>query len=377
MPTPAPALAYDDVLIEATTWDDGFAKIVHCAQPLHDDLLDNSDSAGPPVQDAGVELGWDDEQVLIWLARQGEADPLAEARDAPLGVNGYRVDVRRTGTSAWTSLTRVEGELKLGSFEESFSGEHALRVAPTQLHGLFKGDYWLPAYLARWNGKSLCVADEFSGALSHRRRQAARTWSPVGLGEVPLRYGGTYDFRVRLADLSGGGPGREDQPVRAGETPLTTCRFRRFVPPKAVRVEATEPDDPLEPRTSYQVRRPLLGYPSLVYTDFPDAEQALLDDEASAREEGRELGLPDPDVTMLEIEVSVLDPKAGEEPQFRTLYTVTRGFPQNSSSPLALEVAFEDAPTLAGLSPPLEHGAAAVAEGPRPEAQSQGTLPGR
>ncbi len=355
-PTPTPALAYDEALIEAENWDDGFAKIAHSAQPLHDDLLDNSDSPGRLVQDAGVELGWDDEQVVIWLARQGEADPVAETRDAPLGVNGYRVDVRAAGSSAWTSLARVEGELKLGSFEEYFSGEHALRVAPTQLHGLVKGDYWLPAYLARWNGKSLCVSDDFSRALSHRRQQAAPTWSPVGVGDVPLRYGGSYEFRVRLADLSGGGPGQDDQPVRAGEAPVTTCRFRRFVPPKAVRVEAAGSSGALEPRTSYQVRRPLLGYPSLVYTDLSDAEQQLLADEALAREEGRELGLPDPDVTILEIEVAVLDPKAADEPRFRTLYTTTRAFPSNLSSALTLDVTFEDAPTLLGLSAPSDTG---------------------
>ena len=56
-----------------------------------------------PATDAGIDLGWDDEQVTVWLNRQLEAmrkrlDPLQKAVEAPLGVSGYRVDVRMPGS---------------------------------------------------------------------------------------------------------------------------------------------------------------------------------------------------------------------------------------------------------------------------------------
>jgi hypothetical protein len=357
-PIPAPALPYDEYLLEAATWDDGFAKIVHCAQPLHDDLLDDSQSPGAPVQDAGIQLGWDDEQLVIWFSRQGEADPQAEARNAPLGVNGYRVDVRRAGDASWTSLSRVEGDLKLGSFEEHFLGEHALRIAPMQLHGLRKGDFWMPSYFARWNGKSLVVGDDFSRAMTAGGGQAS-AWTPVGIGDVPLRYGNTYEFRVRLADLSGGGPDIAQDPVQPADAPVASCQFRRFVPPKSVRIEAITPLDAETPQTTYRVRRPVLGYPALVYAGVADAEALLLADVPLAKAEKREVGLPDPDVAALEIEVAVLDPAVGEEPGYRTLYTATRAFPADAASTLDVEVAYQDIEDVAKLPPP-------PAEGPLP-----------
>jgi hypothetical protein len=132
---------------------------------------------------------------------------------------------------AWTSLARVEGELKLGDFSEHFLGEHAVRVTPVQLHGLRKGDFWMPSYFARWNGKSLCVGDNFARNLNGNAA-APVTWKPVGVGDVPLRYGESYQFRVRLADLSGGGPDSDRDPVHPADAPIATCSFRRFVPPR-------------------------------------------------------------------------------------------------------------------------------------------------
>jgi hypothetical protein len=340
-PIPAPGVSFDENILEAQTWDDGFAKIVHCAQPRHGDLLDNSTDPTAPVQDAGIQLGWDDEQLVIWFNRQADPDALNESRDSPLGVHGYRVDVRRANTESWTSLARVEGDLKLGTFNEHFVGEHALRVAPLQLDGLRTGDFWMPSYFARWNGKSLCVGDDFARKLNSNAAPLP-TWKPVGVDDVPLRYGETYQFRVRLADLSGGGPAVDQEPIHPAEAPMATCQFRRFVPPKAVRVKEITPLDPDEPQLRYEIRRPVLGYPSLVYTGFPNAEQGLIADAALAQVEGREVGLPDPDVATLEIEVAVADPALSEELAYRSLYTTAREFPRDGGSFLNLEVAFQD-----------------------------------
>ena len=181
-PVPAPPLSFDENILEAQTWDDGFAKIVHCAQPRTGDLVEDSTDSAAPVRDAGIQIGWDDEQLVIWFNRQADSDPLVERKDSPLGVSGYRVDVRRAGTRTWTSLVTVEGELKLGDFSERFLGEHAVRVAPVQLHGLRKGDFWMPSYFARWNGKSLCVGDDFARNLNGDAASPV-TWKPVGVGE--------------------------------------------------------------------------------------------------------------------------------------------------------------------------------------------------
>jgi hypothetical protein len=348
-PVPAPPVSYDDNVVEAESYDDGFAKIVHSAQPRNTDLLDNSSTAAPPVQDAGIQLGWEDEQVIVWMNRQ--ADPAFEIQDSPMAVAGFHVDVRPAGGGAWTSLARVEGDLDLGAFHEHFTGEHSLRVAPSQLHGLHRGDFWLPAYFAQWNGKSLVVGDDFAGRLTGEAAGASR-FTPVGVGDVPLRYGQSYEFRVRLADISGGGPPVGAKPVLPGEAPIARCDFRRFVPPKAVRVVDLQAPDPLHPQTSYKIRRPVLGYPALVYTGFPDAEQAVIDDAPAAKAERRVAGLPDPDIETLEIQVGVRDPGLAEDVAFRTLYTATRRFPDDAAAELVLEVAFQDVHDVALLPAP-------------------------
>lgn len=351
-PVPAPTISFDENLVEAETYDDGFAKIVHCAQPLDSELLENSHDALAPVQDAGIQLGWEDEQVIVWMNRQ--AAPASETQDSPMGVGGFHVDVRFAGDALWTSLARVKGDLDLGAFHEQFDGEHSLRISPSQLHGLRTGDFWLPAYFAQWSGKSLVVGDDFAGRLTGKSGGTSR-FSAVDVGNVPLRYGKSYEFRVRLADLSGGGPQVDMGPVVPGEAPIATCHFRRHVPPKAVRL-LEKPPAALHPQTSYKVSRPVLGYPALVYTGFRDAEQALVDEVPQAKAEGREVGLPDPDVETLEIQVAVRDPGLEEGSAFRTLYTATRKFPHNAASELALKVKFQDVHNVALLPVPGSSG---------------------
>ncbi len=348
-------MSFDENILEAQTWDDGFAKIVHCTQPSHGDLLDNSTDPTALVQDAGIQLGWDDEQLVIWFNRQADPDPLVEAQDSPLGVHGYRVDVRRADSQAWTSLARVEGDLVLGPFNEHFVGEHSLRVAPLQLNGLRQGDFWMPSYFARWNGKSLCVGDDFTSKLKGSAGTAP-TWKPVGIGDVPLRYGEAYEFRVRLADIA------------AADPPSTVLPF---IPPRLLSPSAASSASSL-PRPC-ALRRSLLwiqtnrssairsGGPywairAWLYTGFPNAEQALLADAPQAQAEGRELGLPDPDVTTLEIEVSVFDPALDEELAYRRLYTTTREFPADGADALTLQVVFQDINNVALLGNPSGSG---------------------
>ena len=354
-----PTASYHENFIESEAYDDGFAKILHSSQPTKADFLEDEHGNGlPPTQDAGIQLGWDDEQLTTWMNRQ--IDPAFADQDSPMAVSAYRVDVRKAGTTAWTSLARVEGNLRLGTvLNETFKGEHGLQVAPVQLQGEKTGDYWLPAYFARWNGSSLVTRDEVLSELANGTATSPSTFKPVGLDQVPLRYGETYEFRVRLVDISGGGPGVGDRAVNPAPAPVATRRFLRFVPPGSVTItNLITPQDPSNPQQFFKIQRPRLGYPGLVFTDFPNAEQALLADLPKAKAEGRAVGLPDPDVATLQVSVEVRTQSTSGDvsPSFQPLYTTTRAFPDALSDSLDLALDFQDVPDVASLPLPASSG---------------------
>ncbi|WP_207483545.1 hypothetical protein [Arenibaculum pallidiluteum] len=353
-----PAGSFDEILHEADVYSDGFARLVHAFQPDRADYLDLSrqrERRPRPYEEVGLKLGWDDEQILIWLNRQITDDPrngAPGARDTPLGIRGFRVDVRdASGSGPWASLVRMQGALKLGTLDlGAFDGEMAVELAPSQLQGIRDGEYWLPPYFTRWMGGSLIAADATAFRMAETPLPA-RVLNPVGERAVPLRYGTSYEFRVRLADITGGGPGPEaqDEPPSA----VGACRFRRFVPPGAPRV--AEPVASPDGTLALSVGRPALGYPALVYTPLADAEARLLADAPSAAAEGRLPGFPDPDVVRVRIDVSVAslesDPgnDSGPAPR-RHLYTTFRDFPEDPAEPLPLVIAFEDAADIGVLA---------------------------
>src|SRR5205085_10600314 len=51
--------------------------------------------------------------------------------------------------------------------------------------------------------------------------------------EIKLQYGSNYDFRVRLMDLTGGGPPVTAAPLQVETSSLTaaSCNFRRWIRP--------------------------------------------------------------------------------------------------------------------------------------------------
>ena len=224
--------ALDEQFTEAESYDDGFAKIVHGSQPEHSGIVETEENATPAVKDIGIRLGWDDEQIAIWLNRQ--LDP---AMLTPMGVAGYRVDVRNPGSLEWHSLTRAQGDVLLGDMNlGEFNDEFAVEAAPLQLAGKKTGDYWLPSYFTTWKGSSLVLRTETALRLAKREHVlAARPFSVPNASEIPdLRYGETYEFRVRLVDLSRGGPGVDAKRENPAPAPEATIRFRRFAPPKGV-----------------------------------------------------------------------------------------------------------------------------------------------
>jgi len=231
-----PAGSFDDMLLEADIYSDGFARLVHTFQADRTDYLNLSrqnEGRSRPYEETGLRLGWDDEQIVIWLNRQLTDDPRNGspiARDTPLGVRGFRIDVRAAdGLGPWTSLVRMQGPLRLGDLDLGvFDGEMAIELAPSQLQGRRDGEYWLPPYFTQWTGSSLIAADPNAFKVANVA-PVPRVLNPVGEGSVPLRYGKSYQFRVRLTDLTGGDP----SPDAENEPPsgIATCRFRRFAPP--------------------------------------------------------------------------------------------------------------------------------------------------
>jgi hypothetical protein len=359
---------YDEIFGEVAGYDDGFAKIVHCAQQttaMPIGLESNETGQGPappPVRDSGVQLGWDDEQLLVWKNRQID-DPTTETRQSPMVVRGYRVDVREQGVPDWHSLMQVEADLVVGAHALGhFEGELNVEVSPLQLENQEDGDFWTPAYFTQWQDRSLVTEDTVGLQLAGGTATVGR-YTPVDDTAVALRYGHTYEFRVRLADLASGGPPPEAVPFNPAPAPVATCAFRRFVPPALPRIEGV-PDvpDPLAPPDTLTITRPRACYPTAVFTGAPDAAERLLADAERIKTEGvgDSPGIPDPDVETAEITVAVVGLRFDSAndgngvPPVRTLYTTTREFPDDPEEALELPLDWVDVSDATTLDPPAD-----------------------
>ena len=350
-----PTASYDELFLEAMLYEDGFAKVVHASQPrAAKQVSEEADDTGP-VNDVGIRLGWDDEQITIWQSRQLET--AGRSLDAPLGVLGFHVDVREADTHAWSSLCRASGKVRIGGLDVAdFTGEHAFEVHPIQHDAEPSGVFWLSMYFANWHGPSLVGVDELQGELSGRAVPPSETRVKAEPPLVDLRYGKSYQFRVRLADHSGGGPLPNAEPVVPAPSPIGRIDFRRFVRPQAlipINRPPAEPD-PEAPPAAITLRRPLLGYPAVVLTGLAGAEALLRADVPAAKLAAREVGLPDPDVIAAEIEVQVRMP--GFDPSgpdgYRTVYSAVRPFPAGD---LVVPLTWQDTPQVDALmSPPVD-----------------------
>ncbi len=409
----APATGgYDEYFREAAAYDDGFTKIVHSAQPISQHLLNEKVEANhqPPLKDLGIRLGWDDEQIAIWLNRAVSGNTKFNGIDAlynapQLGVFQYRIDTRLVDKLnqplvAWTSLNQVEyiGETEktLDNLMAGFTGELGVEVAPVQMNGEQKGEFWLPMFFSQWYGRSLVIPDEKAFELqveeNFKNHQPSRKYKPLGLENVPLQYGKRYEFRVRLSDMSGGGPDVTREPAYSAPAPTVVQGFRRYVIPRPVEIlNLPKTNDPVNPQTVYQIQRPRLGYPALLFTEFGAAKawELLLQDRAEVKAKNleigdtamhinREYGWYDPDVATFEIQVEMkalamdnfgsavaqaLQLKDGTEKRitsaegksnFILLYKTIRNFeaanldvPESLGNPFDLNLEFRDIPTLA------------------------------
>lgn len=366
-PDPAPLMNLDQLMIETADYDDGFAKIVHAVQPRSRHLLAESHDEGKPVKDAGIRLGWDDEQILIWYLRQ-----LTERLDAPFGVFGYAVDVRETANpeKSWETLNEVSSRVSLSVPNAigqpiglgDFKGELPYQVYPMQLDGDQAGGFWLPMYFANWTGHSMVLPDRDAADIFQTNApdvkpdpEDAVTETGTGvsgpaqnrLNEIYaasaittlLRYGRQYDFRVRLRDLSGGGPGPDADPAVESPSAIGRCQFKRYVAPNQPRIaDLPKNTDSLGDPEALSIQRPFISYPAVIYTDKYADPVTLLKNASQAMNrlppaEREAFGIHDPDVDRIEITVEVetlsmdnLQSVSGKD-NYVHLYTTERSFP--------------------------------------------------
>ncbi|MCP4204377.1 MAG: hypothetical protein GY769_20895, partial [bacterium] len=385
-----PAGDYSELYVEAGEYDDGFAKIVHSRQPQNRDRLVETADGNYPVKDTGVETGWDDEEITLRYIRQMELNPQGDMDgriDAPPGVFGYAIDVRETAEpeKPWESLNRVESRqpliltnpdtpgdpIQLGEYD----GELPFQVYPMQVDGHKDKNYWLPMYFANWNGHSMVLPDPDAAAIYQTTNATLEEdlldpLHDTGTGvtgpaanqlnqlyraaeiDTELRYGNNYEFRVRMLDMSGGGPTVERKPFNETASDTTSHRFKRFISPNQPRIQQMDADgsvlvntDDLTAIAQLSFQRPKLGYPAVVFAGkYADPVQRLIDqanlaiqvdenDHSVNAEHRVGLGIADPDIDRLEITVEIaslkldkLDSVSGKE-DYVHLYTTTRAFP--------------------------------------------------
>ena len=187
-----------------------------------------------------------------------------------------------------------------------------------------------------------------------------------------LIYGKSYQFRVRLSDISGGGPAVTEKSVELlSESHKAHVNFKRYVAPDMVRI--INEADILLPNTDDHnfnggdlvLARPIMGYPGVLhtgkYTDpvqrLIDASQAILDEQlADATRGGRAFGIADPDVVSISIKVEVetlqLDHLASDDGKknFITIYSTNRSFndwdEDNADETINVPIRFVDEPVL-------------------------------
>ena len=365
---PGPAVPkgnYDQALIEAADYDTGYAQIVHGTQPVSQNLLAEDPDGFTPVTDIGIRLAWDDEQILIWQNRQLKEDSTVpkvpgelQRLDAPMGVFGYRVDARRHPDEEWHSLVRVQSKGELTIDEVSLgevTDELPVEVHPMQLDGYQDtSQFWLPSYFCQWNGKSLVLPDEDAADLfkteqdRNNATKLGRQYDAVGLDDIPLRYGGTYDFRIRLVDPTGGGPTGKLPPIPDAPPAFATIPFLRHVAPEKVLVEDLPTNNALFVADTLIVNRPLLSYPAVVFTGKYADPIPRLQAASDAAVGKNSFGIPDPDVTRVRIEVEVrtlrmdnLASLSGREPYIH-YYTTHRSYPGAFEDACEIPLSFSD-----------------------------------
>lgn len=356
---------FDKIFVEAIRFDDGFSKIVHARQPLSADILDEEGIGAPIGRDAGIQLAWDDEDILEGQNRALGAPPDGEDPVlAPRGVFGYRVDARPAGATAWTSLAKVMAPLDLGVDLGVALEERWTEVVPSE----HSNQVWLPPWFATWRGGSLVVDTNDEQRLMNVPPGRPETLVPVDADNVPLRYGQRYEFRVRLADTTGGGPTTDSTPSRIGESPIAQVHLKRHRQPAVVELDTVAPDVDGSV-AKLRIHRPRLGYPEAVFAAGPSVRATLLAQIAS-NDAGTTLAAPtihDPDTSFLQVRVLLRTPSfdpAADDDGFVTWYRTTRPFPADPTLPIDLTLDWQTAADYRDVDVSPQLGAEGAITGP-------------
>jgi len=380
----SPLGVYDELFIEAARYNEGFATIVHAAQAVSGNILQEEQDGFHPQKESGIRLGWEDEQILIWYLRQLAVDETTGDRlDAPMGVMGYQIDVRNSsGAVDWESLTAVQsnGQMFLEKINiGEYTGELPYQVYPTKIYDekIDADNYWLPMYFANWNSSSLVLPDKTAARIY---MSANESNFPVKISDTykeiepstKLEYGNEYQFRIRLSDISGGTPTpATPSPANFSVSHIGKTLFKRYVAPHAVTLQNEDKivhltDGPNFGESSLKLARPLLGYPAVVYTGkytnavkrLTDKFQAIIQKQidTSSSTGNKDFGIPDPDVVSIEIKVEVetlsMDNLASDDGRehYITLYkTIRTLIPFDESNPegaIDIPITFVDTPVL-------------------------------
>ena len=357
--TPLPG-NFDEAFLEVSRFNDGFAKIVHCGQASYRNHLQEEGNGPAPIREEGVQLAWDDEDILIAQNRQMGVDPdtMTVPAEAPMGVVGYRIDVRPEGETDWHTLSQVATAQFLFAGIDYGSVQWELRtdVFPSTI----QENFWLPSYFTRWKGGSLVVTDPDDMLLMMgRERSKPLYYRSKDANEVSLLYGGKYEFRVRMVDATNGGPVLDDQRILPGESPISRVHFKRFVPPGPVYWPERDPNPQDATLTQYTITRPRLDLPQALYTQYPNVRAILLavmkGNKGLAAADVVDPSIPDIDAPTLSIKVLVKTPDFDPHPLPRDhegyieWYSTTRRFPDDLDQPYKLNLEFEDCALLSDI----------------------------
>ncbi|MBW4717798.1 hypothetical protein [Saccharothrix obliqua] len=159
-------------------------------------------------------------------------------------TRGLRIDVRDDTTGKWHSLCLRDGVYTFAGAEVAASDEGVVTTAHTTQSDDASRTFYLHESLVRWTGYSLVaprpgraidngggVVD--GGSTAPGEHFDLRTAFRAKPGTLPkLRFGRTYRFRARTADLAGNGPTVADPPGDTGASePVTYYRFEPVAAP--------------------------------------------------------------------------------------------------------------------------------------------------
>lgn len=372
---------FDDVFKDIIRYDDGFAKIVHGSQAVNTNPILETKEGPSPLMDTGIRLGWDDEQLLIWMNRSYAETHVPKANikaHSKLTVSRYRVDVAEISQEAFDSddisLTEKEvknkwksqvaitskekleiGGLNLGIYK----GESGVQVSPARSNDT-ESRLWLPAFFTFWNGASLAVPDPIpekinnlakykeAEALKNPDKNTPVLYEQTAGTKMDLKYGNHYAFRVRLSDISGGGPDVKDNAITSGENGICTHKFTRNVSPSPPAISEEE--------NGLKIIRPRLGYPAILFAakdtgkavellkqDRKDLDAAsdnlaeiVVDEDGNKKyvikdpnnldlfkKTSREVSIADPNVDKVHIVVEAITLEMDREDSYNALHAIT------------------------------------------------------